>query len=279
MKRKKLARNTEGTAKSGIVWSLIAVLVLLVGIPVAIGSVSELQDTDVKATFHQPIEVADFNNPDVGLGTEDYHLDTGSSVYYEYGDNSTYGGLFPSGSYSELHYNEYLAEGSGTGWERLQIQANLTVEDLLQEDMTGLSLTAQFPDNGTVDFTIRAIGTDGSTDYSHDIHTEQVNVSAEMTNYYFDTEFIDIMKADSEMSDATYTAIILEMTPEAEDSELISPGDVFRFDIEYQTHTSRLASIWSVDVITMGAGIFTIIAAIFSTPWVDLRDITERFWA
>lgn len=280
MKRKSLKKNRSGTAFSGIVWSLFAILILVAGIPVAIGGVSNLQDTEVKQSFHNPTEISEFNRAGVGVGTSDYHLDTNASIYYDYGGNSTHEGLFPSGPYDELDYNEFLADGDSSlsGFNRLQIQADLGTEDLLSEDMTALSMTAEYPTNGSVNVNILAVGTDGSTDYSHTIYSDTHNVSGDMERYEYDTEFLDIMVADSEMSDADDTAIVFEITPDTGSEELITPGDVFRFDMEYQTHTSRVASIWSIDLITIAAGVFTIVAAIFSTPYVDLRDITERFW-
>ncbi|MFW6141980.1 MAG: hypothetical protein ACOC53_05410 [Candidatus Saliniplasma sp.] len=250
-----------GTKKSGILWEIVLVSLLLLMVPISIGiSQGILFTPDREVTFSPE------NNEEFDFT---YVYDDGS----EQTDSTN---LYTKNETGDDYHVYITPEADNATFVRTEMEFNYTVDEAIEDGANQLRFKAAFPYGGEVQ--MKLIADDGNN--TDEILAETTNVSTGMTNYYFDFETIDLLVAeDNTDPDAKLVFQVLNegTSSEAEEGNVLPP-DSTTLDFDGQLLSDYATSpMFSLNLVSAILSIVIGISAIFATPWVDLSDIT-RMW-
>lgn len=290
MLRRNLSDDTQASLNSAMIWSLMAIIFITAVVPASLFATNQIQDLSADESYFSPETldeltldrllrahlVADHDNPP--------HTASDSAVAYAYinsSDESSWTSLEPyTKNFTDQDWHELIIQDSGEGFNEfvgLVLGVNHSLESMITNDLHTIELTAQFPRNTSLQFEISVIGQEGgeAVRYINKNGATELNVTTNMDTYTFNIPFSKLLSAHSELGDDA--RLLIRMSPAEDNVEEIQPADVIRYNIDFVHSTSAMGTFWTINVMSGLLGGFLMIAAVFSTPWVDLRDLTGRF--
>jgi len=270
----------------------MAILLITVAVPAALWGAQGIQSLSSDESYFSPYKLEDFEG-DFGVYGEndvDGNVRTKGNIYdYRYMNSSSYSvensGLYTSNKTGN-DYHEFLAPSPSdySYFISLNFGLNRSIDDAINNDLNGVTLTAEFDRNATLDLSCYVVAQsaeipDEGQSY-YELSSKTINVSTSFEEYHLDIDYSRLLEADSEYGDYSNN-LCLNIANNATGETGIEPADSLKFNIDLIHSTSSVSNFWTMNVVAGISGIFLFPAAIFSTPWVDLKDLTggKTIWS
>ena len=287
MLRKNLSDDTQASLNSAMIWSLLAILFITAAVPASLFATNQIQDLSSDESYFSPENAEDFGTE--GIWAQGYATTNSKGVGILYAYNNITEELqtvADSGLYTKDQtgndYHEYLVtedpddtDGFDT-FSRLTIALNTSVDEAISEDLKRIDFEGEFSRNGTVNIEVQVRDDEDYTN-AYTLNEKEFDVSTNRSTYSIDIDYSKLLDADASTSGETNIQLSIQ-NGDSEDQEMIQPADSLKFNIDLIHSTSAMSTFWTVNVASGLLGGFLMIAAVFSTPWVDLRDLTGRFY-
>jgi len=288
MLRRNLSDDTRASLNSAMIWSLAAILFIVAAVPGTLYATEQIQDLSEDASYFSPHTFEDLKlvrllRGDSAGDRSSPSVEADASVSYAYYNQTgatQYHALEPyTKNFTGQDYHELIVQVDCEfdEFRGMTLGVNYTLGDMIANDVHTIEFTARFPRNTSLNFEISAIGQELGEAVRRINENEviELNVTTDMDTYTFSIPFSKLLQAHSELGDDA--RLVIRMSSADDSVEEIQPADILRYDIDLIHSTSKMNSFLTVNVVSGILGTFLMIAAVFSTPWVDLKDLTGRF--
>lgn len=277
---------------SSVTWELIIIAGILLILPLSMVFAGGLfVESAEQESFFSPHYEDDFSDHTIQRTPFDgeYRVSDSNPNYYyenETGNNRPQQYIYTENQTGN-EYQEVLIEkhtddtDDFVGFISFNLGLNMTVKEAIEEDLSQVTITAEFPRNSTVDLQVFAGGEVGGEYEVTELGSKRTNTTNEMKTYDIDISFTRLLEADDDYDEGTESiSVIIEqetLFEEADDedrsdNQALIPGDSFKFDIDLMTDYTASPLITTNFFAGIMGGL-SLMAGIFTSPWVDFKDV------
>lgn len=280
----KLRKDRRATGRSAVAWSVAALLLIGLAVPMAIWGAEAMGDVTGEEVYHEVTHAEDWNQD----GAIWDHSNANGPAEWKYTNSS--GNQWSEGSFytaNETGDNntwliDILSDDSTDNFDDsddLYMGINYSTEQAIDDDLSTFSL--QLATEAQGNFTTEIVFVDDDDDEKKYIVSEkEIEANDSMSEYEFDIDAADLLEADSALADndSSIHSLVVHL---ADDNDTVRAGHSWDIGIDL-VRDSSISKFWTAETVAAIAGIGLIVSAIFATPWVDLSDLTGKrkgkFW-